>query len=115
MHNLLSNIAGLPAKAQYDGYASCPLLTGHNELMLCEFKYGGVPTETFEWLFGGQEKPRRAFYHLKKDFFVSRHNASVLQTFANIVLLFSQPYIYWSSFLDGTWYGPKAFTQPKYE
>lgn len=58
-------------KASYDGYASCPLLTGHNELMLCEFKYGGVPQETFEGIFGGQEVPNRAFYHLKKDFFVS--------------------------------------------
>jgi len=57
--------------AEYDGYASCPLLTGHNELMLCEFKYGGAPKETFAPYLGGQETPRRLFYYLKKDFFVS--------------------------------------------
>jgi sulfide:quinone oxidoreductase len=57
--------------AGYDGYASCPLLTGHGELMLAEFKYGGVPQETFARWTGGQETPRRVFYHLKKDFFVS--------------------------------------------
>ncbi|EOO00677.1 putative sulfide-quinone oxidoreductase protein [Phaeoacremonium minimum UCRPA7] len=94
VHNLLATIAGKEGKAGYDGYASCPLLTGHNELMLCEFKYGGVPKETFSGVFGGQEKPRRAFYHLKKDFF---------------------PYIYWNSFLKGTWYGPQGFSQPKYD
>lgn len=70
--NLLAVMNGQKPTAAYDGYASCPLLTGHNELMLCEFKYGGVPKETFAGILGGQEKPRRAFYHLKKDFFVSR-------------------------------------------
>ncbi len=68
---MLAVIDGKELKAAYDGYASCPLLTGHNELMLCEFKYGGVPKETFARFFGGQEKPRRSFYHLKKDIFVS--------------------------------------------
>lgn len=78
-------------RAAYDGYASCPLLTGHNELMLCEFKYGGVPKETFAGVLGGQETPRRAFYHLKKDFF---------------------PFVYWNSFVKGTWFGPKGWSKP---
>ncbi len=69
--NLLAIMAGKESKAAYDGYASCPLLTGHNELMLCEFKYGGVPKETFARFFGSQETPRAAFYYLKKDIFVS--------------------------------------------
>jgi eukaryotic sulfide quinone oxidoreductase len=34
--------------------------------MLAEFKYGGIPKETFEGLVGSQEKPRRSFYYLKK-------------------------------------------------
>jgi sulfide:quinone oxidoreductase len=68
--NLLATMAGRERKAVYDGYASCPLLTGHNELMLCEFKYGGVPKETFADIFGGQETPRAAFYYLKKNIFV---------------------------------------------
>lgn len=72
VHNLVaaSRGGGRPS-AEYDGYASCPLLTGHGELMLCEFKYGGVPKETFANVLGGQEVPNRLFYHLKKDLFVS--------------------------------------------
>ena len=69
--NLVAAAQGRDLTAAYDGYASCPLLTGHGELMLCEFKYGGVPKETFAGIMGGQETPRRAFYHLKKDVFVS--------------------------------------------
>ncbi|KAI0396624.1 FAD/NAD(P)-binding domain-containing protein [Xylariaceae sp. FL0594] len=90
--NLVATMAGKQPKASYDGYASCPLLTGHNELMLCEFKYGGVPHETFEAFFGGQETPRAAFYYLKKDVF---------------------PYVYWNHFLNGSWYGPHHFIRPE--
>lgn len=91
--NLLSTIRGEQLKAGYTGYASCPLLTGHNELMLCEFKYGGVPDETFAKVpgIGSQDVPRRVFYHLKKDFF---------------------PSVYWNSFVKGTWFGPKAWFKP---
>ncbi|KAI6084495.1 FAD/NAD(P)-binding domain-containing protein [Hypoxylon rubiginosum] len=89
--NLLAVMKGAEPKAVYDGYASCPLLTGHNELMLCEFKYGGVPKETFANILGGQETPSRLYYHLKKDFF---------------------PYVYWNSFINGTWYGPSGFFKP---
>lgn len=46
-----------------------PLLTGHNELMLAEFKYGGIPKETFAPILGSQDKPSVLFYYLKKDFF----------------------------------------------
>jgi len=90
--NLLATANGVqPLKAAYDGYASCPLLTGHNELMLCEFKYGGVPKETFSGVLGSQDKPRAAYYYLKKDIF---------------------PTVYFNSFLKGTWYGPNAFFRP---
>ncbi|KAK4047826.1 hypothetical protein OIV83_005169 [Microbotryomycetes sp. JL201] len=90
--NLRAHLDGksqLPAK--YDGYASCPLLTGHNELMLAEFKYGGVPKETFARFIGSQDKPNAFFYWLKKDFF---------------------PQAYWSAFLRGIWFGPKTFFRP---
>ncbi|RYP22865.1 hypothetical protein DL765_001461 [Monosporascus sp. GIB2] len=89
--NLLATMEGRKPEAAYDGYASCPLLTGHNELMLCEFKYGGVPKETFAGVFGSQDQPMRIFYHLKKDFF---------------------PAVYWNSFLKGTWFGPKGWSKP---
>ena len=89
--NLLAAAEGRHLRSAYDGYASCPLLTGHGELMLCEFKYGGVPKETFEGILGSQDQPMRLFYHLKKDFF---------------------PSVYWNSFVKGTWYGPKAWFKP---
>ncbi|KAI8963263.1 FAD/NAD(P)-binding domain-containing protein [Daldinia sp. FL1419] len=89
--NLLAVMRGKELKASYDGYASCPLLTGHNELMLCEFKYGGVPKETFASILGGQETPNRLFYHLKKDFFL---------------------YVYWNYYVKGTWFGPSGFFRP---
>lgn len=34
-------------RAQYGGYTSCPAFTGDKQLMLMEFKYNGVPDETF--------------------------------------------------------------------
>lgn len=90
--NLLATVRGeTDLKGEYSGYASCPLLTGHNELMLCEFKYGGVPQETFASVAGSQDKPRSAFYYLKKDIF---------------------PSVYWNSFVKGTWYGPNTIFRP---
>ncbi|ROV91087.1 hypothetical protein VPNG_09938 [Cytospora leucostoma] len=91
--NLLASIRSQALKAGYSGYASCPLLTGHNELMLCEFKYGGVPDETFAKVpfIGSQDVPRAAFYYLKKDFF---------------------PAVYWNSYVKGTWFGSRGFFRP---
>ncbi|KAL2139666.1 hypothetical protein VTI28DRAFT_4866 [Corynascus sepedonium] len=72
----------------YDGYTSCPLLTEYGKVMLAEFKYGGVPQETFNKIGWDQATPRRAFYHLKKDFF---------------------PWVYYKSMVKGTWGGPKGW------
>ncbi|KAF4418930.1 sulfide:quinone oxidoreductase mitochondrial precursor [Fusarium acutatum] len=68
--NLLRAIDGQEPEPAYDGYTSCPLLTEYGKVMLAEFKYGGVPKETFGEILGiDQAVPRRSFYHLKKDFF----------------------------------------------
>ena len=32
---------------QYDGYTSCPLVTGYDKCILAEFDFNGVPLETF--------------------------------------------------------------------
>ena len=45
------------------------LLTGYGQLMLAEFKYGGVPKETFAEYLGDQKKPAALYYYLKKDLF----------------------------------------------
>ncbi|KAG9195047.1 eukaryotic sulfide quinone oxidoreductase [Alternaria panax] len=69
--NLLLSLEGKEPEAKYDGYTSFPLLTGDKKVLLAEFKYGAVPKETFTSCFGiDQAFPRRAFYHLKKDFFL---------------------------------------------
>ncbi|KAI0818580.1 hypothetical protein BC629DRAFT_1587936 [Irpex lacteus] len=88
---------GVLGTARYDGYASCPLLTGYNQLMLCEFKYGGIPKETFSsWpiVGGDQAVPGKFFYHLKKDLF---------------------PAAYWNFMVNGKWYGTRGLFQPTYE
>ncbi|KAJ9604743.1 hypothetical protein H2200_010857 [Cladophialophora chaetospira] len=88
VQNLLQAIEGESPKDTYDGYTSCPLLTGESKVMLAEFKYGGVPKETFNgWLGVDQAVPRRAFYHLKKDFF---------------------PWVYDRYMVKGTWGGAKG-------
>ena len=44
--NLRSFLAGKPLTEEYNGYASCPLVTGYGRLIMAEFNYGGVPNET---------------------------------------------------------------------
>ncbi|KAJ6496638.1 hypothetical protein C8R47DRAFT_1114910 [Mycena vitilis] len=83
---------GKVSTATYDGYTSCPLLTGYNELMLAEFKYGLEPKESFAAQFD-QAKSNRLFYHLKKDLF---------------------PWAYWKYMVKGQWYGTKGPFRPKY-
>jgi sulfide:quinone oxidoreductase len=45
--NLLALIRGQPPSAIYDGYASCPLTTAYNKVIMAEFCYGGKVTPTF--------------------------------------------------------------------
>jgi NADPH-dependent 2,4-dienoyl-CoA reductase/sulfur reductase-like enzyme len=86
--NLLGAYEGNEPTSVYDGYTSCPLLTGDNKVLLAEFKYGGVPQETFNSWFGiDQATPRWPFYLLKKDFF---------------------PWVYMKFHVNGTWGGPKG-------
>lgn len=87
--NLLQASEGKEPTSLYDGYTSCPLLTGEDKVLLAEFKYGGVPKETFHSLFGiDQVTPRRAFFHLKKDFF---------------------PWVYGKYHVKGHWGGPRGY------
>ncbi|KAG6034968.1 hypothetical protein E4U41_006284 [Claviceps citrina] len=89
VRNLMQVLDGREPDALYDGYTSCPLLTEYGKVLLAEFKYGGEPKETFgNWLGIDQIEPRRAFYHLKKDFF---------------------PWVYYASFVRGTWGGPRGW------
>lgn len=60
--NIQSLRAGQPLTARYDGYASCPLVTGYGRLILAEFGYGGVPMESFPF---DQSQERYSMWALK--------------------------------------------------
>jgi len=61
--NVLAVIEGKEPTARYDGYTSCPLVTGYGKLILAEFDYDLNPTETFPF---DQSKERWSMYQLKK-------------------------------------------------
>jgi sulfide:quinone oxidoreductase len=47
VENLLAARAGQPLTARYDGYTSCPVVTGRGKLIMAEFNYAKEPVETF--------------------------------------------------------------------
>lgn len=83
--HISSDISGKSTKEAYDGYASCPLVTGYGKCILAEFNYKLEPTETFPI---NQAKEYFIMYLMKKDFF---------------------PYLYWNWMLKGHWNGPAVF------
>ncbi|HEX5102883.1 MAG TPA: FAD/NAD(P)-binding oxidoreductase, partial [Pirellulaceae bacterium] len=60
--NLLAAREQQPLTATYDGYTSCPIVTGYGRLILAEFDYEGKPQETFPF---DQSKERLSMYLLK--------------------------------------------------
>ena len=62
VENLLAHRAGEKLAASYDGYASCPLVTGYGKLIMAEFDYDGKPAETFPF---DQSQERYSMYALK--------------------------------------------------
>lgn len=63
VQNLLDVIAGRAPSARYDGYTSCPLMTGYGRLVLAEFDYDKNPRETFPF---DQSKERWSMYQLER-------------------------------------------------
>lgn len=61
--NLHALMQGKPLEARYDGYASCPLVTGYSKVVLAEFGYDGKVMETFPF---DQSKERYSMYLLKR-------------------------------------------------
>lgn len=62
VENLLALRGGRRLTAHYDGYASCPLVTGYGRLILAEFDYDGKPQESFPF---DQSQERYSMYALK--------------------------------------------------
>jgi len=61
--NLRAALLDQPLPARYDGYTSCPLVTGYGKLVLAEFGYDKQPSETFPF---DQGKERWSMWLLKK-------------------------------------------------
>ena len=75
--NLNAAMAGTSLTAKYDGYTSCPVVTGYGTLILAEFDYDKKPAETFPF---DQSKERWSMWLLKR---------------------FLLPLIYWYGMLKG--------------
>lgn len=76
--NLLSVMHNKVMSGAYDGYTSCPLVTGYNKLVMAEFDYEKNPQETFPV---DQSKERISMYLVKKNLL---------------------PIMYWNGMLKGT-------------
>lgn len=63
VENLLHVMNGGTLSASYNGYGSCPLVTGYGKLVLAEFDYDNNPMETFPF---DQSKERYSMWLLKK-------------------------------------------------
>jgi sulfide:quinone oxidoreductase len=62
VENVIAFRAEKPLTGHYDGYASCPLVTGYGKVILAEFGYDGVIMETFPF---DQAQERYSMYALK--------------------------------------------------
>lgn len=64
VENLLAVMEGKELTARYDGYASCPLVTAYDKLLLAEFDYTGKPTPSIPLI--NTQKERYDMYLLKR-------------------------------------------------
>jgi sulfide:quinone oxidoreductase len=64
--NIVADIAGRSAVAQYDGYGSCPLTVERGKIVLAEFGYGGALKPSFPKFLIDGTKPSRAAWFLKE-------------------------------------------------
>ncbi|XP_044744451.1 sulfide:quinone oxidoreductase, mitochondrial [Coccinella septempunctata] len=81
-HNLKAVMDGKEVKRIYDGYASCPLVTGYSKCILAEFNYNLEPLETFPI---SQDRELTSMYLMKK---------------------YLMPSLYWNLMVCGYWNGP---------
>lgn len=63
VQNLVAATRGGAPGGRYDGYTSCPLVTGYGKVILAEFDYDLKPVETFPF---DQSQERYSMYLLKR-------------------------------------------------
>jgi sulfide:quinone oxidoreductase len=63
--NILARLSDTKPAAEYDGYTSCPVVTGYGKVMLAEFVYGGTVTPTLPL---SPFKESRFYWQVKKRF-----------------------------------------------
>ncbi|EAT46726.1 AAEL002107-PA [Aedes aegypti] len=80
--NMIAVMNGVKPSQVFNGYASCPLVTGYNTCIMAEFDYSLTPLETFPI---DQSKERISMFYMKKDL---------------------MPPLYWHLLLNGLWNGP---------
>lgn len=83
-NNITKYMKGEPLNGAYDGYASCPLVTGYDSCIMAEFDYDLKPLETFPFR---QDKERYSMFLIKKHFL---------------------PILYWRLMVTGWWNGPET-------
>ncbi|XP_076631160.1 sulfide quinone oxidoreductase [Colletes latitarsis] len=84
-NNLTNDMMNKSTTMAYNGYSSCPLVTGYGKCILAEFDYNLQPLETFPVNQG------REYY------------------FTYILKTYIFPFIYWNLMLRGKWDGPEFF------
>ncbi len=78
VENLLAAMESKPLPKSYDGYASCPLTTARNKMLLAEFDYDFQVTPSFPFI--DTTKERRDMWYLKR---------------------YGLPFMYWNLILTG--------------
>ncbi len=63
VENLIAYDKGEKLAPDYNGYTSCPIVSGYGRLILAEFDYDGNPVESFPF---NQAKERYSMYLMKK-------------------------------------------------
>jgi len=64
VENLITVMRGKEPKARYDGYASCPLVTSYDTMLLAEFDYTGTPAPSIPLI--DTQKERHDMFLLKR-------------------------------------------------
>jgi len=85
--NLTAAMSGQAPAARYEGYTSCPLVTGKSSCILAEFDFQ-APPQPLETFPVNQAKERWFMYQLKAHL---------------------MPHLYWHGLVKGWWEGPALF------